>query len=485
MYAVYWWRFKAEGPPEKHLIYAPNSGDDGYFITSGSFEKGTNIAGTLTMVLPPTNPSFKYHWQDGSESDDLVFLNGQGTIVSVDLVQDGVSKEIWRGRIISETLDIYRNITITCEGTLAYLNDILLPAYNFSWSGVISHAYDPAEGLQFANLDALKDFLPNLTTDGIGEAITDVVENVIPSDSFTPNVDEIYQTIENGLPTPTILEDGTVVEDNVDRRVSVYDYLVFMLTIYNTELSQSPIDKLKRMKIGYIDPIFKTGDYLVNHKTDRYTKVWDEISANVLDIYGGIMFLSNWYTNSSGEKVFDDSHSYLYYYKDAVGESAQVIQYGENLVDFEIEEDHTERASRIYVFGSVKDQNGKETIIDMSSVNDGLKYFGDESLSLGSISKVEYTDLTTPQDCYNRAVQLFKRYYFESRITTVTAIDLNLLDHSIDALEPGHKVKVIVDNKSYTLSGGSAREYNFVLDSVNIDLMSPENSKWVLKRTNS
>lgn len=483
MYAVYYWYF-VDGKPTKRLVYAPNSGEDGYFITEGSFEKGVNIAGNLTIVVPPTNPAWKYYWPDGTEEDPTPILLGQGTLISVDLVQNGVSEELWRGRVISQSWDIYRNMTINCEGTLAYLNDILLPAYNFSWSGIISHAYNPADGLQFANLDALKDFLPNLTGDGITEAITGVIEDVIPSDSFTPDVEEICNTITTGLPIPTTSEDGTVVEDNVDRRISVYDYLLFILTIYNTELTQDPNDRLKQMKIGYIDPVFKTSDYLINHKTDRYTKVWDEISANILEIYGGIMFLSNWYTNANGERVFDDSHSYLYYYKDSVGNASQVIQYGENLVDFEMESDNTERASRFYVFGSVKDQNGKETIVDMSSVNDGLKYFGDP-LSLGTISKVEYTELTTPQDCYNRAVQLFRKYYFEKSTTTVTAIDMNLLDHSIEALEPGYKVKVIVDNKAYSLGGGWTREYNFIIESINIDLLSPENSKCVLKRTNA
>lgn len=478
MYAVYYWKFE-NGTPVKRLIYAPNSGEDGYFISAGSLDKGINMAGSLSITVPSTNPAFNHYMDNQTPS-----LLGQGYILSVEQVEDGIGKEIWRGRVISQNYDIYRNLTIDCEGILAYLNDILLPPYNFAWSGVISHAYDPAEGLQFANLEALKDFLPDLTPDGIKDAITDVVDNVIQTDSFMPDVEEVYNTIEKGLPIPTISEDGTEVEDNVDRRVTVYDYLLFILTIYNTELTQDPNDKLKQLKVGYIDPVFKTDRYLINHKTDKYTNVWEEINTNIIEAFKGIMYLSNWYINSNGEKVFDETSTYLYYYEDCVGEGSQIIQYGENLVDFDMEINHTERVSRWYVFGSVKDQNGKETLVDMSSVNGGLKYV-DAGLGIGTISKVEYTDLTTPQDCYNKARELMQKTFFATETTTITAVDMNLLDHSIESFEPGYKVRAIMDNKAYSYNENPYHEYSFILESVNIDLLSPEQSKYTFKRSNS
>lgn len=479
MYAVYRWLYTETGMV-KRLLYAPNTGDDGYFITSGKFTKGINIAGTMSIVIPPSNPSWDRKFPEGVDPDKDPLVLNQGTIMSVDLVEDGIDKEIWRGRVISQSYDIYSNMSIECEGVLAFLNDILLPPYNFSWTGIISQAYDPAEGLKFANLDLLKDFLPNLTTDGIGEAVKGVVENVVTNDSFKPDesgIEEIYDTVAKGLPTPTYDETGAEIEDNTDRRVTVYDYLLFILTIYNTELTQEPADLVKQIKIGYVDPEFKTSKYLINHKTDKYTNVWEEISSNIIDIYGGVMFISNWYTNSSGERMFDPNSSYLYYYKKYSGKSSQVIQYGENLVDFEMEIDNTERVTRWYVFGSVKDANGKETQVDMSSVNNGLKYFA-ESFGSGTISKVEYTDLTTPQDCFNRAAANWEKSVFGKETLTVNAVDLNLVDHSIESFEPGYEVKLIMDNDAYTMGGVSLR-----LESVNIDLLSPEDSEYTFKYT--
>lgn len=473
MYAVYYWMY-SDPSPVKRLIYAPNSGDDGYSITSGKFDHGMNMAGSLTIVVPPTNPA----WGDNNSGAPNVL--GPYVIISVEYVDGDFGRELWRGRVITQTWDIYQNMTITCEGILAYLNDILIPAYNFSWDGVLSQEYNPDDGLKFANLDLLKDFLSDLTTDGIEEAVTNVVENVVSNDAFSPDVNEIYDTITKGLPVPTVLEDGTIQEDHTDRRVSVYDYLLFIMTLYNSELSQSRPDLLKQLRIGYIDPIYKKDEYLINHKEDRYTNVWDAISSNVIDVYGGVMILSNWYKDPNGIEIYDPEHSYLYYYKDYSGESRQVVQYGENLVNFEIETDHTERVSRWYVFGSVKDANGKETEVDMSSVNNGLKYVGSDFL--GTVSKVEYTELTTPTDCYNRAMQLLRNSFFAEMTTTINAVDMHLVDSSIELFEPGEKIKVIMTNKAYS-GTGSGTEYVFRLESMSVNILSPEESEYVLRRS--
>lgn len=190
------------------------------------------------------------------------------------------------------------------------------------------------------------------------------------------------------------------------------------------------------------------------------------------------MFVSNWYKDSAGNEIYDPNSSYLYYYKDYSGESTQVIQYGENLVDFEMEQDNTEIVTRWYVFGSAKDANGKEVEIDMSSVNTfnpGMKYVGDP-VNIGTISKVEYTELTTPQDCFNRGIALLKKSLFANRTLTVNAVDMNMDDHSIMPFEPGHKVRLIMDNKSYELNT------YLRVESVNIDLLSPEDSEYVFKQ---
>lgn len=471
MYAVY--LIKLGVSNEKHLIYAPNSGEDGYYITEGQLEKGINIAGSLSLTIPPMNPVWRFPAVnlDGSAGEVLIPMQSldQGDLITVDVIEDGISKEIWRGCVKTQNWDIYKNMTVHCEGTLAFFNDILLPEYNFYWSGVIAHKYDPTEGLGSAILDKLKDFIPGMNDD----LFEDVVNNIIPSQTFTPDIDQIADDISKSL---TDTDPDT--EDNVDRRISVYDFLVWILVIYNAQLTSSEVDKRKQIKIGYIDPVFKEEEYKINQKTTQYTIAWDAISSAILDVFGGVMYTSNWYQNEKGEMVYDEINSYLYYYHDSIGKSSQVIQFGENLLNYECELDNTERVSRWYIFGKTKDENGKETIIDMSSVNDGKKYVAVATDGfIGTISRAEYTDLTTPKELLEYGYEKLRKSLLGTYTTTVEAVDLHLIDPSKEPFEPGKMVQVIMSNELYTSNN------EMMLESMSIDLLRPENSSYLFKKT--
>lgn len=469
MYAIYWFKNFIHDRT-KNLIYAPNSGDDGYYVTEAVLERGINIAGSLNITIPFDNPVWKYPIGNPGENNgetSVVQTMDQGDIITVDVIEDGVSKEIWRGCVKTQHWDIYKNMSISCEGTLAYFNDVLLPPYNFYWTGVISHAYNPDEGLGTAILDKLKDLIPGMS-DNLFE---DVVDN-LGSVTFTPSIDDIDDTMDKALTE-------TETEDNIDRRISVYDFLVWILVIYNAQLTSSPVDQRKQIKIGYIDPIFKEDEYKINQKTTQYTIAWDAISSAILDIFGGIMYTSNWYQNENGEMVYDEVNSYLYYYKDSIGTSTQVIQFGENLLDYEYEIDHTERVSRWYIFGKTKDDDGKETIIDMSSYNDGKPYVSiDDSHLFGTVSRAEYTDLTTPKELYDYGRNKLSKSLLATRTITVEAVDLHIIDKSIAPFEPGEIVDLIMSNELYGIKN------QVLLDSVSIDLLSPENSTYTFKNIN-
>lgn len=479
MYAVYWLKnyLDIKG---KYLIYTPNSGEEGYNITSGSLTRGVNIAGSLTLIIPPNNPIWRSPIKPGG--DDVTNpsqIMNQGDIITVDYIDGITPKELWRGRVISQDWDIYKNMTLTCEGTLAYLNDILLPDYNFYWSGVISHAYDPDEGLATAVFDKLKDLIPGFSAEEMTDTISEVIEDILPSDSFEPDIESVTETIEKSVASVTTGTGGVGEEDNVDRRVSVYDFLVWVLTIYNAQLSNGNNDQRKRIKIGYIDPAFKGDEYKVNRKTTQYAIAWDEINTAVLEVFGGLMFTSNWYTNSEGNRVYDENNNYFYYYKDSLGTNSQPIIYGQNLVNYEYSIDNTDRVTRWYIFGKTKDADGKEVVVDMSSVNNGLKYIGiNDGLHLGTISRVEYTDLTTPKELFDYGWEKIKKSFFGTYTVSVDAVDLHMLDSEVEMFEPGKLVKMVVSNNLYT----DIIE-DLMLETIEIDLLSPERNKYTFKKT--
>ena len=74
-----------------------------------------NAAGSLVMTMPPSNLAY-------------------GTIarMTTDISVQKDGKEIWAGRVLSESEDFYRNRVLTCEGELAFFNDSTQPPAEYA-----------------------------------------------------------------------------------------------------------------------------------------------------------------------------------------------------------------------------------------------------------------------------------------------------------------------------------------------------------------
>lgn len=74
-----------------------------------------NSAGSLSLTLPVTNAG--YSKIKHMTTEVIAYRNDVGKIM----------KEIWRGRVLTEDKDFWKNRVIFCEGELAYLNDTIQP----------------------------------------------------------------------------------------------------------------------------------------------------------------------------------------------------------------------------------------------------------------------------------------------------------------------------------------------------------------------
>lgn len=110
MYIIY-----SDGEP----IYSPNLINKGYSVYNGKITTELNRSGTFEFRIPNTNPMY----------NNLKKLN---SIITVE--RDG--EEIWRGRILEDTRDFYNIKRVVCEGEIGYFNDVLVPPYDYSTSGV-------------------------------------------------------------------------------------------------------------------------------------------------------------------------------------------------------------------------------------------------------------------------------------------------------------------------------------------------------------
>ena len=126
-------------------IYDPENIDisNGDYLYNISLEIKTGSAGSLTFTVPVNNPNYSRY-------------RVLGVTVRVKANDD----TIWLGRILSIKRDFMRNMSITCEGGLSFLNDILVRPMTYfhtaqsedeGWDGKMVLVVDPQYGNVFAN----------------------------------------------------------------------------------------------------------------------------------------------------------------------------------------------------------------------------------------------------------------------------------------------------------------------------------------------
>lgn len=101
---------KADG----RLLYSPELLHDGFKVHSPKMHLEVNTAGSLDFTLPPCN---------ALHAD----IRKMKSIVTVE--QDG--EEVFRGRVLEESMDFYRQKQIYCEGDLSFLLDSLQAPFDF------------------------------------------------------------------------------------------------------------------------------------------------------------------------------------------------------------------------------------------------------------------------------------------------------------------------------------------------------------------
>lgn len=95
-------------------IYNDTSVDVGARLVAPTVTWEDNAAGTCTFTMPPSNAGY----------ESLTLMQSLIVVKKFD-------EEIWWGRPIKEQKDFWKNRIITCEGALAFLNDVIQPQRMF------------------------------------------------------------------------------------------------------------------------------------------------------------------------------------------------------------------------------------------------------------------------------------------------------------------------------------------------------------------
>ncbi len=269
-----------------------------------------------------------------------------------------------------------------------------------------------------------------------------------------------YQTIKKLYPLIAVIRNGEtifkgrVISDKKDfyngKSVEVEGKLAFFNDSYMEpfEFKGSP-DELFRMIVDNHNSQvmewqqFKTGIVTVKDANDYIVRS----SENILNSWN--VLKDKCFRSSLGGHVrirYEADGDYIDWLADYETVSAQSIEFARNMIDISSEMDATETYTAIRPVGAEVDG----TKIDISSVNDGRNYIVNEekAVEYGIIyapdAESTWEDVTLPENLLKKA----KEKLYGSLITLketyeIKAVDLNLIDDAVEALNICEYVPVI------------------------------------------
>ena len=184
---------------------------------------------------------------------------------------------------------------------------------------------------------------------------------------------------------------------------------------------------------------FRVGTITVTDPND-YIRVESENAESVQDTLDKLV------GRCGGYIVFttaDDGARVVNWYESTGTRSSQVIEFGENLLSFARNGANTSLVTVVVPYGAKNEETGARLTI--KDVNNGLDYIQDDSAVAlrGSIIKaVTWDDVTQPANLLRKAQQYLEENRYLVTSLELSALDLSLLDKSIDSYQVGDTVQV-------------------------------------------
>lgn len=190
------------------------------------------------------------------------------------------------------------------------------------------------------------------------------------------------------------------------------------------------VDEFKRFEVGTVT-VTDPNNY-IRMESESALQTNDVIDKLVERCGGYIVFT----TNTQGQRVIN-------WYEELTYQSRQVIEFGENLLDFARTAANTDLATVIIPYGSKNEETGQR--LDITSVNNGLDFIQDyEAVALRGVIAVPvyWDDITMPENLLAKAQQELSKRKLIITSLKLTAVDLSDLDKSIDTFQVGDLIQV-------------------------------------------
>ena len=249
--------------------------------------------------------------------------------------------------------------------------------------------------------------------------------------------------LRDGVMRPYIYQDGPEA------------ILIDVIALYNAQ-----VDEFKQFKVGTVT-VTDPNNY-IRLESETAEQVSDTIDKMVERCGGYIVFT----TNADGQRVIN-------WYESLGYQSRQVIEFGENLMDFSRSDSNPDLATVIVPYGAKDETTGER--ITIASINDGQDFIQDyDAVALRGViaAPVYWDDITEPANLLAKAQQYLATSKLMVTSLELTAVDLSDMDKSIDTFQVGDQVQV------RSLPHGV--DELFQLTERTYDLLNPANGKVTL-----
>lgn len=233
----------------------------------------------------------------------------------------------------------------------------------------------------------------------------------------------------------TVLVEGllAVFNDSVIRPYeysgSVEGYLQLLLDQHNLQVESD-----KQVLLGEVT-VLDNNDY-ITRSDSSYPSTWSIMQSKLADSLGGFFSVR---VNSNNELLLD-------YLADSPYVSGQEIVFGENLLDVKQNRKASEICTAIIPLGVKDEETG--TRLTVESVNGGsdIVYHEQAVAQYGTIVRTETWDnVTLPENLLLRARQYLANQILTEVSINITAVDLSIIDSTVDKFKIFEYVKVVSD----------------------------------------
>ena len=221
--------------------------------------------------------------------------------------------------------------------------------------------------------------------------------------------------------------------------------------IYNDQ-----VEAVKRFKVGVVT-VTDPNDY-IRLESEEAESALNTLNKLLERCGGYIVFTTD---PQDGARVIN-------WYKTLGYRSEQVIEFGENLLDFSRSGANTNLATAVLPYGAKDSITGERVTI--KSVNNGQDYIqDDEAVGLWGfiIKPVNWDDVTEPANLLRKAREWLEANRYIITSLRLTAIDLSYMDKGIDSYELGDNIRVT--SKPHNV------DEDFLLTESTEDLLNPVN----------